>query len=182
MEKNLVEKAEHDLLTGVFNKKTIEAKVTESLANNHDGKNYIFYMIDLDNFKNVNDTLGHILGDKAISDTADVLTKIFHDNAYVGRLGGDEFAVCAIYDAFDKESLMEFIIQHAEKICEANRREYSDGINTVKISSSVGIAIGPRDGQTFEMLYRKADESLYKSKNSGKNKYTIFEHYTVFNR
>lgn len=182
MEKNLVKRAENDLLTGVLNKKTIEARITESLKNENDGKNYIFYMVDLDNFKNVNDTLGHIFGDRAIADTANVLKKIFHDNAYVGRLGGDEFAVCAIYDAFDEESLMKFIEEHAQKVCAANRREYSDGVNTVKISSSIGIAIGPKDGRTFEMLYKKADECLYKSKKSGKNKYTIFDHYTVFNR
>lgn len=182
MEKNLIKRAEHDLLTGVLNKKTIEARITDSLSNELDGRNYIFYMVDLDNFKNVNDTLGHIFGDRAIADTANVLKEIFHYNAYVGRLGGDEFAVCAIYDAFDEESLMKFIKDHAEQVCEANRREYSDGINTVKISSSVGIAIGPKDGKTFEMLYKKADECLYKSKKSGKNKYTIFDHYTEFNR
>ncbi len=182
MEKNLVKRAENDLLTGILNKKTIEARITEILKSGHDGRHYIFYMVDLDNFKNVNDTLGHIFGDRAIADTANVLTKIFHDNAYVGRLGGDEFAVCAVYDAFDEESLMKFIKDHAEQVCKENRREYSDGVNTVKISSSVGIAIGPKDGQTFEMLYKKADECLYKSKKAGKNRYTIFDHYTVFNR
>ncbi len=70
---------------------------------------------------------------------------------------------------------MEFIIKNAEKICEANRREYSDGANTVKISSSVGISISPRDGRDFELLYRRADEALYNSKNTGKNKYTVFK-------
>lgn len=174
MEKNLVQRAENDLLTGVLNKKTIEAKIAGQLKDIHEGRNYIFFMVDLDNFKNVNDTLGHIFGDKAIADTAAALTEIFHNNAFIGRLGGDEFAVCAIYDAFDEESLMEFIIKNAEKICEANRREYSDGANTVKISSSVGISISPRDGRSFELLYRKADEALYNSKNTGKNKYTIF--------
>ncbi len=175
MEKNLVQRAENDLLTGVLNKKTIEAKITEQLKDRHEGRNYIFFMVDLDNFKNVNDTLGHIFGDKAIADTALALTGIFHSNAFIGRLGGDEFAVFAIYDAFDEESLMEFIIKNAEKICEANRREYSDGANTVKISSSVGISISPRDGRDFELLYRRADEALYNSKNTGKNKYTVFK-------
>lgn len=175
MEKNLVQRAENDLLTGVLNKKTIEAKITEQLKDKHEGRNYIFFMVDLDNFKNVNDTLGHIFGDRAIADTAEVLTGIFHSNAFIGRLGGDEFAVCAIYDAFDEESLMKFIIENAEKICEGNRRQYSDGANTVKISSSVGISIGPKDGGNFEMLYKRADEALYNSKNTGKNKYTIFE-------
>lgn len=174
MEKNLVQRAENDLLTGVLNKKTIEAKITEQLKDKHEGRNYIFFMVDLDNFKNVNDNLGHIYGDKAIADTAAALTGIFHSNAFIGRLGGDEFAVFAIYDAFDEESLMKFIVKNAEKVCEANRREYSDGANTIKISSSVGISIGPKDGRDFELLYKKADEALYNSKKTGKNKFTIY--------
>lgn len=174
MEKNLVQRAENDLLTGVLNKKTIEAKIAGQLKDNHEGRNYIFFMVDLDNFKNVNDTLGHIYGDKAIADTAGVLTEIFHSNAFIGRLGGDEFAVCAVYDAFDEESLMKFIIKNAEKVCEANRREYSDGANTVRISSSVGISIGPKDGGSFELLYKKADEALYHSKKTGKNRFTVY--------
>lgn len=173
MEKNLVQRAENDLLTGVLNKKTMESKISTLLSDQKEGRNYIFFMVDLDNFKNVNDTLGHIYGDKAIADTANVLTSIFHNNVFIGRLGGDEFAVFAVYDAFDEESLVKFIIKKAEKICEANRREYSDGANTVKITSSVGISIGPKDGSTFEVLYKKADEALYSSKNTGKNKYTI---------
>lgn len=173
MEKNLVQRAENDLLTGVLNKKTMESKISALLSDQKEGRNYIFFMVDLDNFKNVNDTLGHIYGDKAIADTANVLTSIFHNNVFIGRLGGDEFAVFAVYDAFDEESLMKFIIKKAEKVCEANRREYSDGANTVKITSSVGISIGPKDGNTFEVLYKKADEALYSSKNTGKNKYTI---------
>lgn len=178
MEKNLVQRAENDLLTGVLNKKTIESKVTECLNKKHEGRNYIFYMVDLDNFKNVNDKLGHIFGDRAIADTAKALKDIFHSNAYIGRLGGDEFAVFVVYDAFDEESLVKYIIKNAEKICAANRREYTDGANTVRITSSVGISIGPKDGSTFEMLYKRADESLYKSKNTGKNKYTIYGNYT----
>ncbi len=173
MEKNLVQRAENDLLTGVLNKKTMESKISALLSDQKEGRNYIFFMIDLDNFKKVNDTLGHIYGDKAIADTAKVLTSIFHNNVFIGRLGGDEFAVFAVYDAFDEESLIKFIIKKAEKVCEANCREYSDGANTVKITSSVGISIGPKDGSTFEVLYKKADEALYSSKNTGKNKYTI---------
>ena len=56
-----------------------------------------------------------------------LLTELFPNNAYVGRLGGDEFAVCAVYDAFDKESMFEYIKKKAEKICEVNRRTYTNG-------------------------------------------------------
>ena len=131
-------------------------------------------MVDLDNFKNVNDTLGHIYGDKAICDTANVLSDIFKTNALVGRLGGDEFAVCATYDAFDEESLSQYIIKKAEKIKAANQRSYTDGASQVNISSSVGIAVAPTDGEDFATIYQRADSALYKSKKTGKNKFTRF--------
>lgn len=173
-EKNLVQRAENDLLTGVFNKKTMEEKITKLLEDRKTDRYYIFFMVDLDNFKNVNDTLGHIYGDKAICDTANVLSEIFKTNAVVGRLGGDEFAVCAIYDSFDEESLSQYIIKKAEEIRKANLRSYTDGASRVDISSSIGISVSPNDGTDFQSLYKNADMALYESKKSGKNKYTRF--------
>jgi len=174
-EKSLVQRAENDLLTGVLNKKTMEEKVSECLANISGNTHYIFFMVDLDNFKNVNDKLGHIYGDNAIVDTAKYLSEIFSKNAYVGRLGGDEFAVCAAYDAFDEESLMSYIKKRAEKICEVNRRTYVNGAVSVSISSSVGIAVAPDAGRDFETIYKMADSALYRSKNGGKNCYNIYQ-------
>lgn len=175
-EKDLVQRAENDMLTGVLNKKTMEGKVVKALAEpEQDGNcHYIFFMVDLDNFKNVNDKLGHIYGDTAIVDTANCLSAIFPNNAYVGRLGGDEFAVCAKYDAFDKESLISYIKKKADKICEANRRTYVNGAISVGISSSVGIAVAPDFAQDFKTLYQMADQALYRSKNGGKNCYHIY--------
>ena len=175
-EKDLVQRAENDMLTGVLNKKTMEGKVVKVLAEpEKDGNcHYIFFMVDLDNFKNVNDKLGHIYGDTAIVDTANCLSAIFPNNAYVGRLGGDEFAVCAKYDAFDKESLISYIKKKADKICEANRRTYVNGAISVGISSSVGIAVAPDFAQDFKTLYQMADQALYRSKNGGKNCYHIY--------
>lgn len=174
-EKSLVQRAENDLLTGVLNKKTMEEKVSECLANIAGNTHYIFFMVDLDNFKNVNDKLGHIYGDNAIVDTAKYLSEIFSKNAYVGRLGGDEFAVCASYDAFDEESLMSYIKKRAEKICEVNRRTYVNGAVSVSISSSVGVAVAPEAGRDFETIYKMADSALYRSKNGGKNCYNIYQ-------
>ena len=175
-EKDLVQRAENDLLTGILNKKTMEEKVTKCLKEIQGGDtHYIFFMVDLDNFKNVNDKLGHIYGDNAIVDTANKLTEIFSNNAYVGRLGGDEFAVCASYDAFDEESLLSYIKKKAEKICEVNRRTYTNGNVSIDITSSVGIAIAPDFGQDFETIYKMADSALYRSKNGGKNCYHIYQ-------
>lgn len=173
-EKDLVKRAENDMLTGVLNKKTMEEKVVNALAAIEGNCHYIFFMVDLDNFKNVNDKLGHIYGDTAIVDTANCLTEIFPNNAYVGRLGGDEFAVCVKYDAFDKESLIEYIRKKGNKICEVNRRTYVNGAVSVGISSSVGIAIAPDFASDFKNLYQMADQALYRSKNGGKNCYHIY--------
>lgn len=174
MEKNLVQRAENDMLTGVLNKKTIEEKMGLLLNENKSDRYYIFYMVDLDNFKNVNDTLGHIYGDKAIADTGAELSKIFKNDALVGRLGGDEFAVCSVYDAFDDESLKEYIIKKAEQVKKANQRSYTDGVNVVNITSSIGVSVAPKDGNDFETIYKKADSALYHSKNTGKDRYTLY--------
>lgn len=172
-EKELVQRAENDLLTGVLNKKTMEKRVSHMIKNR--GNEYvIFYMVDLDNFKNVNDSLGHIYGDQAIVETAQCLNKVFADQDCIGRLGGDEFAVCVSYLAFDEQGLYEFIEKKAEKICQVNRRTYSDGAVEVSISSSVGIAIAPDMGEDFESLYQKADRALYYSKEHGKNQFHIY--------
>lgn len=174
-EKNLVQRAENDLLTGVFNKKTMEGKVSECLANLSGNNHCIFYIIDLDNFKNVNDKLGHMYGDTAIVDTAKLLSAIFTRNAFVGRLGGDEFVACVTYDAFDEESLLNFVRKKADAVCEANLRTYANGNISVSISSSVGIAIAPEHGTDFETIYKRADSALYRSKNAGKNCYHIYQ-------
>lgn len=172
-EKELIQRAENDLLTGVLNKKTMEKRIALMLKN-RGSKYVIFYMVDLDNFKNVNDTLGHIYGDQAIVETAQCLNKVFANQDCIGRLGGDEFAVCVSYLAFDRQALLDFISKKAEEICAANRRTYSDGASDVSISSSVGVAYAPDMGESFEALYTKADKALYISKKNGKNQYHIY--------
>lgn len=172
-EKQLIQRAENDLLTGVLNKKTMEKRIS-LMINNRGGKYVIFYMVDLDNFKNVNDKLGHIYGDQAIVETAQCLNKVFANQDCIGRLGGDEFAVCVSYQAFDEQSLLSFINKKAEQICAVNRRTYTDNASEVSITSSVGIAYAPDMGQTFEELYAKADRALYYSKENGKDQYHIY--------
>jgi hypothetical protein len=106
-EKELTAKAENDLLTGIYNKKTMESKVSDALSHRCGNQCYIFFMIDLDNFKNVNDTLGHIYGDRVLTDAATKLRGIFPSHSMIGRLGGDEFGVCSCFEAFDRENLQK---------------------------------------------------------------------------
>lgn len=161
------------MLTGVLNKKTMEKRVSLMLKNRGD-KYVIFYMVDLDNFKNVNDTLGHIYGDQAIVETAQCLNKVFANQDCIGRLGGDEFAVCVSYQAFDEQGLLEFIGKKAQEICAGNRRTYTDNASSVSITSSIGVAYAPDMGDSFTELYTQADCALYYSKANGKDQYHIY--------
>lgn len=174
-EKDLVEKAETDLLTGIYNKKTMEEKMCEALSHRHSNESYIFFMIDLDNFKTVNDTLGHAYGDKVLQEAADKLKKVFPNKALIGRLGGDEFAVCACFEAFDFDNLMEYMEQKGEQLCTALRTKYYQEDISVGVSASIGISSSPGDGSDFMTVYMKADKALYLSKRSGKDRYNIFK-------
>lgn len=174
-EKNLMQKAENDLLTGIFNKKTMEEKIETAIEKRRSNEHHIFFMVDLDNFKTVNDRLGHIYGDKVLTDTSDKLKKVFKNNAIIGRLGGDEFAVCASFDAFDESSLSEYIEQKAEQLRSALQESYYCDDLGVDVSASIGIAVSPENGMDFESIYRKADKALYLSKRSGKNRYSVFQ-------
>lgn len=174
-EKELTEKAENDLLTGILNKKTLEYRVAEALTHRVSNENYIFFMIDLDNFKSVNDTLGHIYGDKVLTDAAEKLKKIFPNKAFIGRLGGDEFAVCASFEAFDTQNLTEYMRQKGEQLCDTLRASYFCDDLGVDVSVSIGIAAAPVDGEDFMTIYQKADKALYLSKRSGKDRFNIFQ-------
>lgn len=175
-EKELTEKAENDQLTGILNKKTMEERVKAQLEHRAGSGNLIFFMIDLDNFKDVNDTLGHAYGDKVLTEAAEKLKQVFPAKALIGRLGGDEFSVCASFDAFDLDNLTEYMTQKGDKLCDILKEEYVSGDKSVQVSASIGIASAPVDGEDFLTIYQKADKALYLSKRSGKNRYNLFQH------
>ncbi len=175
-EKELTEMAENDLLTGILNKKTMESRVSAQMEYRIGSEKLVFFMIDLDNFKEVNDNLGHAYGDKVLVETAGKIKKVFPANALIGRLGGDEFAVFAPFDAFDQENLTEYMTKKGEQLCENLKAEYSNGDIAVQVSASIGIASAPIDGEDFMSVYQKADKALYLSKRSGKDRYNLFQH------
>ncbi|MGL5259784.1 MAG: sensor domain-containing diguanylate cyclase [Lachnospiraceae bacterium] len=164
-------KAERDLLTGLYNKGTVESLIYNSLVSEK-SKNTtgVLFIIDIDNFKMVNDQLGHLYGDAVLSELSESLHNIFRDSDIVGRIGGDEFIV------FATGLLSEKIIrQKAEEICTAFLRTYSNERNIgCTVSSSIGIATFPKDGTDFESLFNCADAALYTSKARGKNCYSFY--------
>ncbi|MBO6178008.1 MAG: diguanylate cyclase [Selenomonadaceae bacterium] len=173
-QEKLKQKAEIDPLSGLLNKGAFTSYVKNLLAQSNEKENlYAFYIIDLDNFKKVNDTLGHMVGDKVITDVAKKICTVFSENDYVGRIGGDEFTAFLKLSGEGVQVGQKIIEAKAKALCAIINEIYSDGKNEVNITSSIGVAIYPKNGVTFEELYKNADSVLYVSKNNGKNQYNI---------
>ncbi|WP_109806484.1 putative bifunctional diguanylate cyclase/phosphodiesterase [Sphingosinithalassobacter portus] len=163
--------ARYDALTGLPNRLMIQETLTSAMAEaDRWGTRCAFMMIDLDRFKAVNDTLGHPVGDRLLGRVAERIEQLRTPNEVVGRLGGDEFAV-VVKDASDSAAVERL----AHKIIEYISRPYEVDQNTLYIGASVGVAIGPRDGRTAEMLIRSADLALYRSKDAGGGVFHAYE-------
>jgi len=155
--------ARYDTLTGLPNRMMVTEALGEAMRYADQWRTRCaFLMIDLDRFKAVNDTLGHLVGDQLLARVSERLKSIMTDNELVGRLGGDEFAI-VIRDATDHNRVSRV----AEAAIELLSRPYEVDHHTLYIGASVGSALGPRDGSTVETLMRNADLALYRSKEEG---------------
>jgi diguanylate cyclase (GGDEF)-like protein len=163
--------ARFDTLTGLPNRLMIHESATSAMADAEKwGSRCAFMMIDLDRFKAVNDTLGHPVGDRLLMRVSERLKHMMTENEMIGRLGGDEFAV-VVRDATDTarvERLAKAIIDNLSLPYEVDQ-------HTLYIGCSVGLATGPRDGRTAEMLIRSADLALYRSKDAGGGVFHSYE-------
>ncbi|WP_375428316.1 putative bifunctional diguanylate cyclase/phosphodiesterase [uncultured Sphingomonas sp.] len=163
--------ARYDTLTGLPNRLLINETLARAMADADKwNSRCAFMMIDLDRFKAVNDTLGHPLGDRLLSRVSERLNQLMSANELCGRLGGDEFAV-VVRDAGDPVA----VERTAERIIQTLSRPYEVDQHTLYIGASVGLAFGPRDGRTAEMLIRSADLALYRSKDAGGGTYHVYE-------
>lgn len=162
--KELERRADLDSMTSLYNRMAFERLVDERLARG--ASSAVFCMIDLDDFKAVNDTLGHLAGDRVIIDFADALRSAFQDDSIIGRVGGDEFAVmlCDRASASNAERL-------ATRLIEAWAEHGSD--QPIPFSCSIGMAKVGGFGD-FQELYRAADEALYASKRNGKGRWSWY--------
>ena len=163
--------ARFDTLTGLPNRLLINETLAHAMSEADKwGSRCAFMMIDLDRFKAVNDTLGHPMGDRLLGRVSERLKQLMTENEMIGRLGGDEFAV-VVRDASDTartERLAQAIIDKLSDPYEVDQ-------HTLYIGCSVGLATGPRDGRTAEMLIRSADLALYRSKDAGGGVFHAYE-------
>ena len=168
-EAELIEKAEKDQMTGLYNKITTEKLINEWI-HSHENSLGTLMMIDIDNFKNVNDSFGHQYGDTILIKLAEDLKPMFRANDIVGRIGGDEFFI------FLKDLYSEKLISDkAKEVCRLFHNVYKEKDVSCEISASIGIALFPKHGYTLDALYRNADTALYLSKEKGKNGFTIYD-------
>ena len=172
-ELELKTQAETDGLSGLLNKTYMEKSVSKFLAENKQTAFAAFFIIDLDNFKQVNDRLGHSFGDQAICDTANKLALVFSEKDFIGRIGGDEFCVFLCLKTTTKNA-REVVEQKANTLKSILAQEYSNGEITVRVTPSIGISLFPEQALSYRDLFKKADIALYSVKNSGKNNFAVY--------
>ncbi len=162
--------ARTDSMTGLLNHDATMREMTRFLSMEGIVGDHALFMIDLDNFKHVNDTLGHQTGDKVLIVTAETVKKTFRSTDIIGRVGGDEFLVLMKGAASDA-----LIRRKAQELLESLSRSLPAGDDgeQVEISGSVGVVVCKDANKTFEALYAEADAALYKAKNAGKNNYCL---------
>lgn len=155
-----------DTGTGLLNKKAIQEYALEHILAGK--KTGYFILLDVDDFKSVNDRFGHMFGDEVLSKCAEIFRSVTRTRGMVGRFGGDEFMF--ILDNVPKEEDLRRILKVIEKHAKWAFSE-KEGFN---ISFSIGISKFPDDGTTYEELLKKADKCLYIAKDKGKDRYIIY--------
>ena len=170
---NLADKAEHDQLTGAINKMSFRTMVETLIMNASAGDAIAFVMFDMDNFKQVNDTLGHITGDDVLIRFAKLLTAKSASDRIFGRLGGDEFAMLIIRKDTSPGELKNILEPQLEELRLAFIDEFEVFNQKCGLSLSLGAVVSGDNGIDFDSIYKYADEALYESKRGGKNRLTI---------
>lgn len=164
---NLQTEGELDPLTGLSNRKFFIEKVQQKLVKHTKGT---MVMMDMDNFKYINDNYGHGMGDKVLIALADAMKEVIRGSQYISRLGGDEFCafLCNVIDKRELQQITDELLEKFQKNIELQE-------NDLRPTISIGLAIyDGKNDETFETLYENADKALYVAKNSGKSQYKFY--------
>lgn len=169
MVEELDHRAGHDIMTGLANRTLFATEIRRAIGPEHDARPVAILFLDLDRFKEVNDTMGHPAGDELLRQVAARLREVVGDRGLVARLGGDEFAI-AQWNNVGRDHAGDKARRLIERVSEPYDIE---GKRTV-IGVSVGVALAPENGHTPDQLLRCADMALYRSKQSGRGQYCFF--------
>lgn len=165
----LKQHAEEDPLTKLYNRVAAESKINSIITNSEFNHIHAFCMIDIDNFKSLNDNLGHTFGDAVLIEFSSRLNILLSTNDFAFRMGGDEFAVF-----LNNIPSIEYAENICNKICSLFNELLLGKDNSCDISGSIGISLYPNHGTSFDELFAMADIALYHSKDLGKDCYTLY--------
>ena len=169
-ELDLLLRAEKDALTGLYNKGATQQLIENVIRESPKDAINALIIIDLDNFKEVNDLMGHAQGDQVLMDTAAALNEIFKGGDIVGRIGGDEFVVfMKNLNAISNADIL------ANKIVRNVNYSFDYTDRKIQVTCSVGVAIYPYHGTEYAELFKKADKAVYTAKANGKCGYRIYD-------
>lgn len=170
-EQQLRDKADRDPLTGLYNRGRAIEEIEKYLASSElsKGVSHVYMILDVDNFKILNDTLGHQMGDKALLDVAEILKHHFREYDILCRLGGDEFLV------FMKNIPEKAVCRNVTSLLKKLKLTYSAEGVSVEITASAGVALVSDLTMSFQEMYRRADTALYQVKKDTKNSFHIYE-------
>lgn len=169
-EETIRQMAYHDSLTGLPNRKLFADRLTHTMALAHRKRQMLSVMFfDLDRFKNINDKFGHTEGDQLLIHVSERLKNLLRESDTVGRMGGDEFLLL-LPDIAQRNDAGEI----AQKIVEAIRMPFVFHNRELCITTSIGVAIYPDDGETVDTLIKKADIAMYHAKKAGRDNYKLY--------
>ena len=164
--------AYHDSLTGLPNRVLLEDRVQQGIAMaDRSGMGLALVFLDLDNFKKINDSLGHAAGDALLKEVAHRLKRCVRDTDTISRQGGDEFVILL----HDLQNGVDSCTPVLAKIMETLQEPYDWEGNELSTSASIGISLFPDDGRDFETLRKNADMAMYRAKEAGRNTYRFFD-------
>ena len=166
--RDLADKADTDLLTDLNNKLATERKIKEYMEI-HPNEQALMFVLDIDNFKKINDTMGHAFGDEVIRTLGHQIRGEFRVSDIIGRIGGDEFMI--FLKNIKDDALVE---QEANRVARFFANFQAGEYVKYSATASIGAAVYPRDANDFESLYKAADKALYKAKERGKNQLAFY--------
>lgn len=159
---------EKDPLTDVLSRAETKKQIQDFIQEHPQGHG-CFFMIDTDDFKTINDTKGHIVGDLVLTEMAKGMKNIMRNDDIVGRIGGDEFII------FMKNARAQDARNKAHDLIEMFQKLFSNEKNTISVSCSIGVSLYPENGHNFKELYTASDKALYQVKRQGKNNYMFYD-------
>ncbi|MGB0466967.1 MAG: PAS domain S-box protein [Pontibacterium sp.] len=162
--------AHHDALTNLPNRLLLNERLEQAIkhAERH-GTQLAVFFLDLDNFKHINDSLGHPTGDQLLRKVADALLQRVRQTDTVARIGGDEFVLL-----LEDVGLAEKISLVAQKVLQAFQAPFSIEAHSIRMTASLGVCVYPQDGSEASVLLRNADSAMYRAKEDGRNTYQFY--------